>query len=377
MVYPLVLKMLYFSNPKEINLCLRDDILKAVAKVIDSGHYILGEEVASFEKEFSEYLGLDYCVGVGTGTDALILALKSLDVGVGDEVIVPSQTAVATISAVCQVGATPIFADIEKNYYTIDPKKVEAAITSKTKAIIAVHLYGQVCDLAELVRISKSYKLSLIEDCAQATGSFYKNKHVGSFGDMGCFSFFPTKNLGAVGDGGAIATKRKDLKDKVIQLRQYGWDNEKNSIAVGMNSRLDELQAAILRVKLKSLEQSIETRNSIANFYHQFLQNFNDIKLPSVRPNSRHSFHLYVIQVKQRDRVVEELKKNGIFVGIHYKLPVHMMSAYKKFFSPITNLCKTEDLVGKIISLPIYPGFSQENGRRVVRMIEEAVAQLC
>ncbi|EKD77365.1 MAG: hypothetical protein ACD_42C00358G0001, partial [uncultured bacterium] len=291
--------MISFANPLAQYQSHQTEIDAAIHTVLNSGHYILGEQVAAFENEFARYLGLTNAVGVASGTDALVLALMALGVGRDDEVILPSMTATATANAVKQVGATPVFVDIEKNYYTIDPVLVEKAITEKTKAIIAVHLYGQPADMFSLLKIAKQYQVKLIEDCAQAVGAYYQKKPVGNFSDIACFSFFPTKNLGAMGDGGAIATNNNTLAERIRQLRQYGWDANRDSQFIGMNSRLDELQAAILRVKLRYLNKDIEKRNQIARHYDKLLKSFPFV-LPAVRHEALHAYHLYVIQCEHR-----------------------------------------------------------------------------
>ncbi|RDX35476.1 DegT/DnrJ/EryC1/StrS family aminotransferase, partial [Arcobacter sp. HD9-500m-PIT-SAG03] len=283
--------MICFANPKEQYLSHKDEIQEAINRVLDSGWYILGEEVKSFEKEFATFVGTQYSLGVASGTDAIFLSLKALDIGLGDEVITVSHTATATVSAIEATGAKAILVDIEEDYFTIDPKKIEKEITPNTKAIIAVHIYGHPSDVDELIRICKKYDLFLLEDCAQANGAKYKGKKVGSLGDLGCFSFFPTKNLGALGDGGAITTDSLDLYNKLIMLRQYGWDENRESKFQGYNSRLDELQAAILRVKLKYLKQDVEKRNTVASLYNKYLKNTNLI-LPKVRNDCYHAYHL-------------------------------------------------------------------------------------
>jgi len=236
--------MILCANPNAQYLANKNGIDTAVLDVLESGIYILGEQVSLFEQEFAEYLGINYAIGCGSGTDALVLALKALDIGSGNEVIVPSHTAVPTVAAVVTTGATPVFVDIEPDYFTLDPEKVNEACTDKTKAIIAVHLYGQSCPMDELMDICKSRGLRIIEDCAQATGANYRRKKLGTIGDVGCFSLFPTKNLGAIGDGGAIVCQDKSLSDRFRSLRQYGWNEQRVSQEAGMNSRLDEFASS-------------------------------------------------------------------------------------------------------------------------------------
>ena len=347
--------MIHFANPSAQYLAHQAEIDCAIQSVLKNGIYILGENVSMFESEFANYIGTRHAIGVANGTDALILALKGLYIGVDDEVIIPSMTATATASAVSAVGAKSIFADIEKDYYTLDPKQVECAITKKTKAIIAVHLYGQPANIIELQKIAKKHGLLFIEDCAQAIGAYYHDKPVGSFGDLACFSFFPTKNLGAIGDGGAVVTNNEQVSERIHMLRQYGWDKNRESQFFGMNSRLDELQAAILRVKLKYLDLDTKKRGQIAENYNIALKNSSFI-LPKTRNNCSHAYHLYVIQCENRDEMIKKLHKKNIMVGVHYSKAIHQMPAY---FNAATKLPITEKLTHSVISLPIYPELSQ------------------
>lgn len=360
--------MILCANPKEQYLSHKNEIKQAIDKVLESGWYVLGQEVKEFEKEFANFVGSKYSVGVASGTDAIFLSLKALDIGIGDEVITVSHTATATVSAIEATGAKAIFVDIEEEYFTIDVCQIEKAITSKTKAIIPVHIYGQSCDMDELLRITKENNLYLIEDCAQANGTKYKNKDVGSMGDLGCFSFFPTKNLGALGDGGAITTNSKEIYEKLLMLRQYGWDKNRESKFQGYNSRLDELQAAVLRVKLKYLKEDITKRNDVANLYYKYLKD-TDFILPKVRDNCYHSYHLFVIKVNNRDKVLKLLRENNIMAMIHYDNPVHLNEAYKKGF----DLPVTEKIVNNILSLPLYPEFGEDIIKLVCDVIKKYV----
>jgi len=349
--------MILCSNPKMQYLAHELEIKNAINGVLDGGRYILGQEVEAFEKEFADFISSKYSIGVANGTDALHLALGSFNIGIGDEIITTSHTAVATISAILMSGAKPVFADIEKEFYTLDASKVKAAITPKTKAIIAVHIYGQPCDMDALLIIAKEHNLILIEDCAQAHGAEYKGKKVGSIGDIGCFSFYPTKNLGAIGDGGAITTNSFEIAQKVKSLREYGWQSDRVSHFAGFNSRLDEIQAAILRVKLKYLAEDTRKRNKIANIYYDKLKNI--VNLPKNRANCLHAFHLFVIEVQNRDKMVEILKSKDIFPLVHYQIPVHMQPA----FEPLGfggKLKITEAVVGNILSLPMYPELTKQ-----------------
>lgn len=347
--------MILCSNPKEQYLAHSDEIKTAIDRVLDSGRYILGSEVEAFENEFANFIEAKYCVGVANGTDALHLALRAFDIGSDDEVITSPHTAVATASAIAMSGAKPVFVDIENEFYTIDAAKIKAAITPKTKAIIAVHIYGQPCDMDALLAIAKEYNLALIEDCAQAHGAEFNGKKVGSIGDIGCFSFYPTKNLGAIGDGGAITTNSAKIYAKIKALREYGWQNDRISHFCGFNSRLDEIQAAILRVKLKYLAKDTQKRNEIANIYFEKLKNI--VTLPKIRPNCTHAFHLFVIMIKNRDNMQEAIKQDGIYALVHYSAAVHMQPA---FLDKKTNLTNTQNILDKILSLPMYPELSCE-----------------
>lgn len=359
--------MIYFANPFAQYQAHQKEIDDAIRAVLNSGNYILGEQVNLFEKEFSNYLGMNHAIGVANGTDALVLALRGLEIGANDEVIIPSMTATATAAAVNITGATPVFVDIEKEYYTLDPNCVEKSITQKTKAIIAVHLYGQPADMNALRNIAKKNNLKLIEDCAQAVGAHYYEKSVGNFSDVACFSFFPTKNLGAIGDGGAVATQDDVLAEHIRMLRQYGWDKNRDSQFFGINSRLDELQASILRVKLKYLDEDTQKRNQIAQYYFNALQNSPFI-LPAVRKNILHAYHLYVVQCENRDAVIKQLRVKNIFAGVHYPKAVHQMPAYCNHKN---DLSVTESAAARVISLPMYPELTHDQQTHIISTLRD------
>jgi len=363
--------MICCASPKAQYLSYRDEINAAISNVLDGGRYILGDEVESFEREFVMYLGSEFAVGCGSGTDALVLALRALDVGPCDEVIVPSHTAVPTVAAVVMAGAMPVCVDVEVDYYTLDPALVEAACSERTKAIIAVHLYGQAAAMDELVEIANRRGLRLIEDCAQATGATYRGKRLGSIGDVGCFSFFPTKNLGAIGDGGAVVTNDKELAKRVRNLRQYGWNEDRISQEPGVNSRLDELQAAILRIKLRHLDADNARRRDIAAFYSGELSGL-PVITPVARDGAEHVFHLYVVRSAQRQALMQQLTSRGIHAGIHYPVPVHLQSAYKQHMRIVGSMRVTERLAGEVLSLPMYPELSGEMADRVVAVVKRA-----
>lgn len=350
-------KKIYCSDPVLQFNRYKNEIMTAIKKVCTKGPYILGFETEAFENEFSEYNNIKHTIGVGSGTDALALTLRAFGIAKGDEVITVSHTALATVAAIVMTGATPVLVDVEEDYYTLDPKKIEAAITHKTKAIVPVHLYGQACSMREILTIAKKYNLCVIEDCAQAHGAEYHGKKVGTLGDAGCFSFYPTKNLGAVGDGGAVLTNQGDIAEKIKRLRQYGWNFKRVSQEPGFVSRLDELQAAILRVKLRYLDCDNEGRREIANSFDMAFTNL--VVTPKVKLNCKHVYHLYVIRLQERDLLKRKMASSGIEASIHYDLPVHMHPGYttRVSISP-EGLSVTEKIVEHILTLPLYPGLN-------------------
>lgn len=352
----------YISHKKEINA--------GINRVLQKGRYILGEEVRAFEEEFAGYIGVSYGVGVGSGTEALHIALAACGIGSGNEVITVSHTAVATVAAIELSGARALFADIEPDYYTLDPKKIESLLTPKTKAIIPVHLYGQPADLDFLLRIAKKNKLYLIEDCAQAHGARYKGKLVGSFGNMACFSFYPTKNLGGIGDGGIVVTNSRRLAEKARLLREYGWQQRNVSCIPGWNTRLDELQSAILRIKLKYLDEDNQKRSELAAFYNRQLAD-TGLVLPSVRQGCEHVYHLYVARSTKRDALQKILKEAGISAAVHYPVPVHLQPAYRVRFSGRGSLKETEKAAKEVVSLPMYPELRKSEIKKVCSVIKQ------
>lgn len=356
--------MIPCAFPKAQFLPYEDEIVAAIRSVLHSGNYILGDEVSKFEVEFGQYLGAEHVVGCGSGTDALVLSLRALDIGPGHEVIVPSHTATATIAAVALVGATPVFVDIDPDFFTVDVESVESVCTDRTKAIIAVHLYGQSADLDGLLAIANKYGLRVIEDCAQSTGATYRGQKLGTIGDIGCFSFFPTKNLGAIGDGGAVTCGDEAIAAKVRRLRQYGWDDRRVSHEIGMNSRLDELQAAILRVKLRYLDEDNLNRRVQASRYRSGLAR-SPIILPAERHDGQHVYHLFVIRTRERDELINYLKRQGIVAGIHYATPVHLMPGFRNG----NRLPVTEQIIAEIISLPLYPGLDKSSQLSVISAV--------
>lgn len=345
---------------------------EALKRVITKGIYILGDEVSAFEDEFAKYCNASHAVGVASGTDALTLSLLSCDVKAGDEVIAPSHTAVATIAAIEMTGAKPVLVDIDIERYTLDPHQVEKAITDKTRAIIPVHLYGCPADLTPILQIARQRNIFVIEDCAQAHGAKYQGQRAGSHGDIAAFSFYPTKNLGAFGDGGMIITNDSSLAEKAKLLRQYGWKSRYVSEVKGMNSRLDELHAAMLRVKLKYLDAWNARRRDLANLYMALLQN-TEIVLPMQPKDCEHVFHQFLIRHSKRDALKEYLKEKGIHTLIHYPVPVHLQPAYENLGYVLGSLPLTEKVADEVLSLPMYPELTEEQVKFVCKCIIEFV----
>ncbi len=353
-------------------LALKAEIDAAVHRVLDSGWYILGEEVAEFEREFAEYCGAAACVGVGSGTEALHLALLACDIGPGDEVITVSHTAVATVAAITLTGARPVLVDVDPETYTMDPTALEAAITERTRAIVPVHLYGHPADMEPILAIARRAGLRVIEDCAQAHGATYHGRPVGTLGDLGCFSFYPTKNLGALGDGGAVVSRDPALAERVRLLREYGWTHQARYVSQvrGLNSRLDEMQAAILRVKLRHLDKWNGARRTLASHYAKRLPE--TVIKPVERAGCRHVYHLYVVRVPGRDALRARLRELDIATGVHYPVPVHRQPAYQDL-APDAGLPQTERLAGEILSLPMDPTFSIEQVEQVAEAIRSVL----
>ena len=320
--------MIPFLDVGAINSRFKDELELAMKQVLESGWYILGEKSRAFEKAFAEYCGIEHCIGCGNGLDALRLGIKALGFGENDEIIVPANTYIASILAISDNGCKPIFVEPSLQTYNIDVEKIESAITPRTKAILVVHLYGQVVEMQKVWELARKYNLAIIEDCAQAHGAIYQGKRVGTLGDVAGFSFFPGKNLGALGDGGAVTTKHKDVAEKVRALGNYGSHKKYVNLYKGLNSRLDELQAAFLEIKLKHLDSDNESRRAVAKFYRENITN-NKIILPECVSEEGHAWHLFVVRCEERDRFQAYLKDNGIETIIHYPIPPHKQEAYK------------------------------------------------
>lgn len=357
--------MIPCSSPLAQYEAQRAEIDAAIARVLASGRYILGEEVERFEEEFAAYVGTSHAVGVGSGTEALHLALRAAGIGPGDEVVTVGHTAVATVAAIEMAGATPVLVDIDAATFTMDPSRVEDALTSRTRALVPVHLYGQPADLGPLCELASRRGLLLLEDCAQAHGASYGGRRVGSWGAAACFSFYPTKNLGALGDGGAVVTRDRALAERVKLLREYGWAERYVSHTPGLNSRLDSLQAAVLRVKLKALDTANAERARLASVYDAALAGA-DVTIPARGAGSTHVFHLYVVRSAARDALLRHLGAREIGAMIHYPVAVHRQPAYRRLARAGDELARTERAAAEVLSLPLYPGLKEGEQARVI-----------
>jgi len=356
------LKAQYKLIKKEINV--------AILKVLNSTTFILGENVKKFEEEFAKFCNVKYAVGVGNGTDALYLALRACGISRGDEVITQPNTFIATVEAITLNGAKPVFVDINPQTYNIDANKIKKVITKKTKAIIPVHLYGQPVDMDHILKIAKKYRLKVIEDAAQAHGAEYKGKKVGSLGDVACFSFFPAKNLGAYGDGGIIVTNNEKIAKKIIMLRNHGRVEKYKHLMEGVNSRLDELQAAILRVKLRYLDKWNKARRQRAKIYDEVFKHLEEVGTPFVPFWATPVFYVYTIRVKEREKLREYLKKKGISTGIYYPIPLHLQPAYKYLNYKKGDFPEAEKAAKEILSLPMYPELSRKEQNFIIQKIK-------
>lgn len=340
-------------------------------RVMDSGWYILSDEVQSFEKEFAEYLGVKHCVGVGNGLEALQLILMGYGIGAGDEVVVPANTYIASWLSVSYVGATPVPVEPNPKTYNIDPDRIAQSITKRTKAIMPVHLYGQPAEMDAIGKIAEQHGLYVVEDAAQAHGVRYLNRMAGNLGSAAAFSFYPTKNLGAFGDAGAVTTNDDQLADRVRVLRNYGSRKKYYNEIKGHNSRLDSLQAAFLRVKLKHLDEWNQRRDRIARYYLEQLENLPGLGLPQIAPYASHSWHLFVVTHRERNRLMLFLEQRGIGTLIHYPVPPHLSEAYANLGYKAGDFPLTEALADSVLSLPIGPHLSLEDARSVVEHIRE------
>ena len=347
---------------------IKPELDDAALRVMKSGWYILGKEVQAFEKEFADYIGVKHASGVGSGTEAIHIALLALGVGAGDEVITVPNTAVATVAAIEMTGARAVLVDVCDDTMLMNVDQLERAITPRTKAIIPVHLFGQSADLDPILKLAKSKNIFVLEDCAQAHGATYRGKRVGSMGDIAAFSFYPTKNLGAYGDGGAIVTNNAELAQRVDLLRQYGWRERYNSDIKGMNSRLDEMQAAILRVKLRHLDEWNKARRERAALYTELVRT---VTLPREMSYGEAVYHLYVVQSPRRDQLIAHLKARGIGTMIQYPHTIHLQPAYANLGYREGMLPVSERLAREIVSLPLYPELSLDDVRGIAQAVNE------
>jgi len=352
---------------------LEGPINVAIERVLRSGWYIMGNEVTAFEKEFADFCGVGHCIGVASGTDAVALALKSCGVQPGDEVITVSHTAVATVAAIEQIGAIPVFADIDPVSRCMNPGLIAALVSARTTALVPVHIYGQPAAMPEIIMVARQYGLKVVEDCAQAHGAAVAGQRVGTFGDAAAFSFYPTKNLGALGDGGAVVSNNPEIADRCRWLRQYGWKERYVSFIPGLNSRLDELQAAILRVKLPSLVVDNTKRREIAAQYNRAIAG-SCLIAPASVPGALHAMHLYVLEAEARDELERFLSQRGVGTARHYPLPVHLQPAYLHRIRGGESLPVTELLYGRILSLPMYPELEKHQVDHICRALDEFCA---
>ena len=361
--------IVHFVDLKTQYFSIKEEIDSAIQRVIQDSTFIGGKYLKTFEQNFAHYIGAKHCVGVGNGTDALFIALRSLGIKEGDEVITAANTFIATSEAITMTGAKVVFVDCDEKTYNIDVLRLEEAVTKKTKAIIPVHLYGQPADMEKIEMTARRYNLYLIEDAAQAHGARYKNRNVGTIGDCACFSFFPGKNLGAYGDAGAIVTNNDELAKKLRMYANHGRMEKYNHEFEGVNSRLDGLQAAILDVKLRHLEKWTEQRRQIAGLYNEGLRDI--VVTPAILPDVRHVYHLYVIQVKDRDRVKNVLAERKIDTGIHYPTPLPFLNAYSYLGHKPSDFPIAYSLKDKILSLPIHTDMTNEQVKYVIEQIEK------
>lgn len=363
MQIPLVdLKAQYLSIKKEID--------EAIQRVLNKCNFIMGDEVKEFEEELASFCSAKYAVGVSSGTDALLLALKAINIQPGDEVITVPNTFIATTEAITMAGGKIKFVDIDEETFNIDTNKIESAITNKTRAILPVHLYGQPANMDPIIDVAKKYNLKVIEDAAQAHGAEYNNKRVGALGDIGIFSFYPGKNLGAYGDAGAVVTNDPDISNKIAMLRNHGRTKKYEHEYEGYNCRLDTLQAAILRVKLKYINSWNEARRNHASSYRKLLQN-TDIILPTEQKDNKHIYHIFAVRTADRDNLLNKLKNEGIGAGIHYPIPLHLQPAYRYLGYKAGDFPITEKCAREIISLPMYPELDEVKIKKIAEAISK------
>lgn len=346
----------------------------AIRGVIECGAFAGGPYVAAFEKEFADFCHVRHAIGVGSGTEALWLALLAGGVGAGDEVITSPGTFLATAEAITYCGATPVFVDIDEQTYTLDPSQLEAAITPRTKAIIPVHLHGQTADMDPILAVARQHKLLVIEDACQAHGADYKGRRAGSLGDAGCFSFYPGKNLGAFGEAGAVVTNNDELALKMQTLRDHGQSRKYHHSVVGWNCRMDGIQAAVLQIKLRHLEESNAKRREHAAFYNELFHDLEEVILPTEAPHGRHVFHIYALRVRERDETIRQLTEAGIGSGIHYPVPVHLQECYRSLGYQEGDFPVAERVARELLSLPMFPELTRAQIGKVAQVVREIVS---
>jgi dTDP-4-amino-4,6-dideoxygalactose transaminase len=350
---------------------LRAEILPGIENVMEHSAFILGDDVDQFEREFAAYCGNRACVAVASGCDALLFALKACGIGPGDEVITVANTFIASALAISACGATPVLVDCREDTYEIDPQQLRQAVTPRTKAVLPVHLYGQAADFEAIATIAREFHLKVIEDACQAHGATYQGKPCGALGDVGCFSFYPGKNLGAYGDGGALVTDDPEIVQRARMYRNYGQSQKYCHEVIGWNSRLDTLQAAILRVKLRHLSDWNAARRAHAAAYAERLRDLPALVLPAVGPGNEHVYHLFVVRVRKRDELLEFLKQRGVFAGVHYPVPIHLQRAYAGHGWRQGQFPVTERLAREIVSLPMYPELTEAQIDHVCASVRE------
>lgn len=362
-----------FLDFREQYHTIKDQVDVGLKKVFERGDFILGQEEKEFEAQFAQYCDAQYAVGVNSGTDALYLALAALDVGVGDEVILPCFTFIATALCVSYTGATPVFVDIEEETYNIDVRKLKSLITQKTKAIIPVHIYGQAANMKEITDLARQHKIAVVEDAAQAHGAVYQGKKIGSLGDVACFSFYPTKGLGAFGDGGMIVTNGQKIYEKANMLRDYGRKDRYDHAIKGYNSRLDTVQAVVLLAKLPHLDEWNRMRQAHAAYYCESLKDVDGVRTPVIPGDRTHVFQTFAVRVPHRNKVCEEMKKKGIGVLIHYPIPLHLQEAYAELGHKKGDFPVAEHVADEILSLPMFPHMTKDQMDYVCETLKEIV----
>jgi len=364
------MKIKFVDLNRQHNL-YKDELLQAITAVLDKGDFILGDFVKEFEKSFSDYIGCQYAVGVDSGSSALSLALKTIDIRNGDEVITVPNTFISTAYAISDCGGKPVFVDVEEQTQLMDISLVESAVTSKTKAIIPVHLFGQMVDMNSLMKIAKKHNLFVIEDSCQAHGASQNGKKAGSIGDLACFSFYPGKNLGAFGDGGMITTSKKLYYERLMLLRNNGSIKKYYHKLKGRNARLDNIQAAVLKVKMKYLDEWNQKRKRIADKYSQSFNEVGDLILPAIKEENKSAHHLYVVRTKYRDELYDYLNSNGIETIIHYPIPIHLQESYSELQLTSGSFPITELLANEILSVPIHPHLTNQDLRYIINSMKK------